>query len=139
MYEYYLTQELTEENWLNYVKISSSQYYAYSEFKYYILSYMLYAKENYPDIYEQTMNNRALLDAFRIIEARYRAAVAQYFENLDRLEVYLNDNGIRVFHDKDMFYIGYLGYGTFEDKYYNLLENAMKAPEYVQMYNLMTK
>ena len=40
---------------------------------------------------------------------------------------------------EDMFYIGYLGYGTFEDKYYNLLENAMKAPEYVQMYNLMTK
>ena len=38
-----------------------------------------------------------------------------------------------------MFYIGYFGYGTFEDKYYNLLENAMKAPEYVQMYKLMTK
>lgn len=139
MYEYYLTQELTEENWLNYVKISSSQYYAYSEFKYYILSYMLYAKENYPNIYEQTMNNRALLDAFRIIEARYRGAVEQYFANLDRLETYLKDNGIRVFRDKDMFYIGYFGYGTFEDKYYNLLENAMKAPEYVQMYKLMTK
>ena len=139
MYEYYLTQEQTEENWLNYVKISSSQYYAYSEFKYYILSYMLYAKENYPNIYEQTMNNRALLDAFRIIEARYRGAVEQYFANLDRLETYLKDNGIRVFRDKDMFYIGYFGYGTFEDKYYNLLENAMKAPEYVQMYNLMTK
>lgn len=139
MYEYYLTQEQTEENWLNYVKISSSQYYAYSEFKYYILSYMLYAKENYPNIYEQTMNNRALLDAFRIIEARYRGAVEQYFANLDRLETYLKDNGIRVFRDKDMFYIGYFGYGTFEDKYYNLLENAMKAPEYVQMYKLMTK
>ena len=106
---------------------------------YAVSALFMYAKENYPDIYEQTMNNRALLDAFRIIEARYRGAVEQYFANLDRLEAYLNDNGIRVFRDKDMFYIGYLGYGTFEDKYYNLLENAMKAPEYVQMYNLMTK
>ena len=100
---------------------------------------MLYAKENYPDIYEQTMNNRALLDAFKIIEARYRGAVEQYFKNLDRLEEYLNNNGISAFHEYEAFWVGYSGCETFEDTYYNLLENAMKAPEYVQMYNLMTK
>lgn len=70
LYEYFLDQPFSEENWLKYVMMSSGDYFAYSEFKYYILSYLIYAKENYPSIYEQTLNNEALRDAFRIVEAR---------------------------------------------------------------------
>jgi len=44
--------------------MSSGDYFAYSEFKYYILSYLIYAKENYPEIYAETMDNQALRDAF---------------------------------------------------------------------------
>lgn len=118
--------------------MSSGDYFAYSEFKYYILSYLIYAKENYPSIYEQTLNNEALRDAFRIVEARYRATVEQYFANLDRLEDYLKENGVAARHTDNGFYIGMRGCGTFETTY-RMLENAMQAPEYVEMYNLMTK
>ena len=143
LYEYFLDQPLTAENWLEYVSIASSSYFAYSEFKFFILSYMLYAKENYPEIYEQTMNNQALLDAFRIVEIRYRATVEQYFANLDSLEEYLEANGLDTKRENGYFYIstgggGYSGRGTSEETY-TLLENAMQAPEYVEMYNLMTK
>ncbi len=142
LYEYFLDQPLTAENWLKYVSIASGSYYAYSEFKFFILSYMLYAKENYPEIYEQTMNNQALLDAFQIVEIRYRATVEQYFANLDSLAEYLEANGLDTRHENGYFYIStggsYSGGGTFEETY-TLLENAMQAPEYVEMYNLMTK
>lgn len=138
LYEYFLDQPFSEENWLKYVAVSSSQYFAYSEFKYFILSYLIYAKENYPSIYEQTVNNQALRDAFRIVEARYRGAVEQYFANLDRLIDYLKENGVAARHTDDGFYIGMSGYGTNETTY-RMLENAMQAPEYVEMYNLMTK
>lgn len=138
LYEYFLDQPFSEENWLKYVMMSSGDYFAYSEFKYYILSYLIYAKENYPSIYEQTLNNEALRDAFRIVEARYRATVEQYFANLDRLEDYLKENGVAARHTDNGFYIGMRGCGTFETTY-RMLENAMQAPEYVEMYNLMTK
>ena len=143
LYEYYLTQPITAENWLKYIGISSGTYQAYSEFKFFILSYMIYAKDNYPEIYAETMGNQAILDTFRIVEARYRATVERYFDNLDKLEAYLNDNGLYALRKNDVFYISddglsYSGVGTFADVY-NLLENAMQAPEYVEMYNLMTK
>ena len=138
LYEYFLDQPFSEENWLKYVMMSSGDYFAYSEFKYYILSYLIYAKENYPEIYAETMDNQALRDAFRIVEARYRATVEQYFANLDRLEDYLKENGVAARHTDNGFYIGMRGCGTFETTY-RMLENAMQAPEYVEMYNLMTR
>lgn len=138
LYEYFLDQPFSEENWLEYVAMSSSDYYAYSEFKFFILSYLIYAKENYPEIYAETMDNQALRDAFRIVEARYRATVEQYFANLDRLEDYLKENGVAARHTDNGFYIGMIGCGTFETTY-RMLENAMQAPEYVEMYNLMTR
>lgn len=143
LYEYLLDQPFSRENWFEYVAMSSGDYFAYSEFKFFILSYLIYAKENYPSIYEQTVNNEALRDAFRIVEARYRGVVEQYFANLNKTEEYLKTNGLPAFQDGGYFYIstggsGYSLINTFVSTY-NLLENAMQAPEYVEMYNLMTK
>ena len=143
MYEYFLDQPFSRENWFEYVAMSSSDYYAYSEFKFFILSYLIYAKENYPEIYAETMDNQALRDAFRIVEARYRGVVEQYFANLDKTEEYLKANGLPAFQDNGYFYIsnggsGYSLIDTFVSTY-ELLENAMQAPEYVEMYNLMIK
>ena len=143
MYEYFLDQPFSRENWFEYVAMSSSDYYAYSEFKFFILSYLIYAKENYPEIYAETMDNQALRDAFRIVEACYRGVVEQYFANLDKTEEYLKANGLPAFQDNGYFYIsnggsGYSLIDTFVSTY-ELLENAMQAPEYVEMYNLMIK
>lgn len=89
------------------------------------------------------MDNQALRDAFRIVEARYRGVVEQYFANLDKTEEYLKANGLPAFQDNGYFYIsnggsGYSLIDTFVSTY-ELLENAMQAPEYVEMYNLMIK
>lgn len=137
LYDYFLTQPLTADNLLRYVRISSSDYYAYSEFKYYILSYMLYAEAHYPQIYAQLMADQALLDLFRITEARYAGVVERYFENLDALEALCAKNGLSTRHEDGYFLINGNGYGTGEETY-SQLEKAMQAPEFVRMYQLMT-
>lgn len=137
LYDYFLTQPLTADNLLRYVHISSSDYYAYSEFKYFILSYMIYAQENHPEIYAELMADQALLDLFRITEARYAGVVQQYFDNLDALEALCAELGFSTRHQDSCFFINGNGYGTFEDTYFQL-EKAMQAPEYVRMYQLMT-
>ncbi len=52
-------------------------YTAYAEFKYYILQYMLYAEENYPDVYEEVLNNSAFRQAYVTIDGIFSGLIKQ--------------------------------------------------------------
>ena len=94
---------------------------------------MLYAKENYPEIYEGLMANEKLRYAFTVVESNFTKAIAQYEADLQRL-----GNGeipgtgkIRV--TDDYLWVGNRGAGRFTQDY-RLLMTAMEAPEYVEMF-----
>ena len=55
-----------------------STYQSYAEFRYYILSYLLYAKEHYPEIYEEIMDNEAFCRAFTTIDTLFAGFVQEY-------------------------------------------------------------
>ncbi|MBR3099629.1 MAG: leucine-rich repeat domain-containing protein [Clostridia bacterium] len=59
---------------------NSNQYLAYAEFRYYILHYMLYAKDHYPDVYTSILNNASLRSAFRTIDNKF-AVYAEHNKN----------------------------------------------------------
>ena len=50
---------------------------AFTEFRFYILGYLNYAKEHHPEIYEECLNNQELINIYCIMERR--------FENLIKL------------------------------------------------------
>lgn len=136
MLDYYLTQPQSAENWLDYVQNAAGSISAYAEFRYYILHYMLYVREQYPDVYANVMANEAFLDAFTIIENKYASVVATYLANLERVRYAAEDMGLRAFQSGDAFFIGNRGVGmNLED--YDLLMTEMEKPEYQQMLDLL--
>ena len=46
----------------------TNSFLAYAEFRYYILHYMLYAKDNYPTVYSGILNNSSFRQAFNTID-----------------------------------------------------------------------
>jgi len=90
----------------------SNVFIAYAEFRYYILSYMIYAKTHYPSVYNQILANETLRKAFSNTESRFGAEV----------KAWLNDNNLDWFC---------------ESTGYNALMAEMDKAEYRQMFNLL--
>lgn len=58
-----------------------SNYLSFVEFKTYILTYFRLAKDQYPDIYKQLMQNKLLLKMFIHIDEKFEKSVAEYLKH----------------------------------------------------------
>ena len=58
----------------------NNTFVAYAEFRYYILRYMLYAKENHPEVYRGILDNEAFRKAFSATEDRFAGLAADYIK-----------------------------------------------------------
>lgn len=58
-----------------------SNYLSFVEFKTFILTYFRLAKDQYPDIYKQLMQNKLLLKMFIHIDEKFEKSVAEYLKH----------------------------------------------------------
>ncbi len=91
----------------------TNTYVAFAEFHYYILSYMIYAKENYPAVYNGIMANDNLRKSFKIIDNKFQQLAEQY-------------RSARPFITGSSF-----------DKEYQALMNASSTAKYTEMLKLL--
>ena len=91
-------------------RLSNNGFLSYAEFRYYILHYMLYARNHHPDVYQGILNNSSFKTAFSSVEATFRQVV-------EKTEASVKFNSAV--------------------NSYNLLMNEMSKPEYVNMANLL--
>lgn len=132
LYDYYAAKAESADQWVRYVQLLSSEYYAYTEFKYFILQYMLYAKENDPAVYNGIVNNAEFRAAYSAIDDRFAAEVDAVFLRLERLEKHLRSEGHTVSRRGGYFYIDGYGAGTFTDVY-ELFSAELEKPAYQEM------
>ena len=118
--------------WFQYINHGANDRLAYAEFQYYILTYLLYAEANHPEIYEATMANTALHQAFTELEKEFSDNIRRYEESLDEIARILREANINTSIDGDYFYIGYRGTGMFTADYLALMD-AIAQPEYQRM------
>lgn len=97
--------------WRDDVQFYSNGFVSYAEFRFYILSYMLYARENYPDVYQEILNNDAYRQAFTTIDAKFSEVVEEFCSMLQYPAVFQGE--------------------------YDSLTAVMERPEYVEMANLL--
>lgn len=136
LYDYYLTQPITGDVWLRYVQGTSSTYVAYAEFRFFILEYMLYARENYPAVYNGILNNDMFRLAFTTIDNEFSSLIETMFTQYDDACKYLSKNGHTAYISNGYFWIDYTGAGYFPEEY-ELLMNHMQNAEYVEMTELL--
>lgn len=84
LYDYYKAEANEPEDWVNYVNLIDNGKMAYSEFHYYILEYLAYAQNVYPNVYDGIMANPEFLSAYQTIEGKYRSLT-------ETSEQYLNE------------------------------------------------
>ncbi len=127
LYNYYMTLEQTPENWFNYIENVEGQYFAYAEFKYYILKYMLYAKNNHKDIYDGIISNTEFKQAYNIIDQKYVNLINKYFNNKQELIGHLKSLGYNAYENENYFFIGNVGRSVFINDYNKLMEEINKG------------
>ena len=118
--------------WFQYINHGANNRLAYAEFQYFILTYLLYAEANHPEIYEATIANAALRQAFTELEKEFSDNILRYEESLDEIARILREANISTRIDGDYFYIGYRGTGMFTEDYQALMD-AIAQPEYQRM------
>lgn len=75
---------------------------AYSEFKFYILKYLIYAKENYPSIYKDIIKNKNFMTAFNKIDKKYLRLNETFDKNLIDIANLFSVNGYKAqYNGKD--------------------------------------
>lgn len=136
LYDYYMDQDATPEQWMNYVFDIIGTWGAYSEFRYFMLHYMLYARDNYPDVYNGIMANGEFREAFTIIDNNHLQLKEEIWSTFDTLSAYLDSKGVWNSWSGTGFTINGNGYSMMMDIYGPFLE-VMEKAEYVEMADLM--
>ena len=109
---------------------------AYSEFRYYMLHYMYYAKKHYPDVYRGVLRNTKFRKVYKMMEKKYTAQIRKYEKELGRLKTLLKTKGYTFIYTDDNILVYYgdsyypeFGLGRFTSDYQKLI-TACEKPKY---------
>lgn len=100
---------------------------AYAEFLFFTLRYMLYARENQPEVYDGILANPAYLNAFRFVQTRFEALIALSDGNVEEIVAALNDRGHQAYCTDEYLYIDRRGRGGTGNDYFVLTAELEKS------------
>ena len=122
LYDYFLAEtKQMPADWARYLGQVNGVFYAYAEFKYFILEYLKYAQKNQPDIYQNIIDNAAFKESFQAIDKGYGSLIEQYFEQRTAIFANLKEQGLQVKMDDKFTFIGTKGHGNFMKEYQELM------------------
>lgn len=82
-------------DWVNQVVL---YYFAWAEFRSWILEYLAYTEQHHPAIWKSFLADRRLREAFTAVDDRFTALIGAYFDKLVReLPALLAPQGLKVF------------------------------------------
>ena len=136
LYDYYMDQNATAEQWLDYVVDVIGTWGAYTEFRYFILQYMIYARDNYPAVYNGILSNQDFIEAFTILDNNHLQLKKEIWDTFDTLAKHLNSNGVQAIWSGTGFTINGSGYSMMMETYGPFLEEMEKAA-YIEMARIM--
>lgn len=123
LYDYFVAEtNQAPADWARYLSQVNGVFYAYAEFKYFMLEYLVYARKNQPEIYKGIINNIAFKNSFQAIDKGYAALIEQYFERRTAIVEDLKNKGLSVKMDDQFTFIGSKGHGNFMKQYTGLIE-----------------
>ena len=135
LYLYYL-EEGPEADWQQFFTNINGTLYGIAEFKLYILKYIMYAHEHYPEIYRGIVQNSDFRRAFKSIDENAYSFIAGYFCTKAGLLSDLRREGYAVEEDERYLSIGkddnLQRNGHFLDTY-NVVAEELAKPEYTAL------
>ena len=142
MYRYCLKERpfpAAEKVWGVFLQENHSNYLAYFEFKLYILTYFLYAKENHPGVYKELIQNKPLIAAFLMADRNHKNLIKEFADLEKRVKEDVASMGIKVEEKGDnMLALGgeYVVHDLHAIKNYN---QVLGSPAYKNMEKFLRK
>lgn len=93
LYDYLIDQDADWDTWILFINECENDMQAYAEFKYFILHYLYYAKQNDPDVYKAIIRNAQFCKAYKKLENSYAKLIRQYQKDLTKLQKYYAKKG----------------------------------------------
>ena len=110
-------EDKNQQVYLEHVSNLAGTYFAYYEFKYYILKYLELAKASYPEVYSGVMANETLRKVYTEIDDRFSGLLALFETRLDVIENLVTaDNYTSVYREDGYYFIGSSGVGLFSEE-----------------------
>lgn len=119
LFGYYRSKALDKDQkvYLGHVSNLAGTYFAYYEFKYYILKYLELAKSTYPQVYADIMANEPLRKVYTAIDEQFNALLSLFETRLDTIEnLVASDNRTSVYRQDGYYFIGSSGVGLFSEE-----------------------
>ena len=139
LYDYFVAEtKQGPGDWARYLSQVNGVFYAYAEFKYFILTYLQYAQKNQPTIYQAIMANAAFKESFQAIDKGYANLIQQYFLRRTTILNNLTDKGLQISMDDQFTFIGAKGHGNFMREY-NQLITAINGEEFKKVLSDLKK
>jgi hypothetical protein len=147
LYKYYQTElPLTADTWLAYFEGQTGGFLGWAEYRYFILTYLLYAKDNHPDVYQKLLADERFRATFTEIDDRYIELHKRVIARMTKeLPAYLQAKGLKaslsIKRDPitgkitDCYLnIGNQGVGIFWAEY-QATSQLLRTPAYLEMAN----
>ncbi len=130
MYRWYQDHtEGTTNDWYRYFSTVGSVINAHVEFKFFCLSYLLYAQKNKPAVYREIMANEAFVRTFLYVNRQYSNLIRSYGGIKKNILSNLRSKGVTVSEDDEWIYLSRQAVGNFASEY-KMLESELKKPAY---------
>ncbi|NLW48991.1 MAG: hypothetical protein GXY86_16885 [Firmicutes bacterium] len=123
------------DRWITYLDQVNAVYFAYPEFKFFILKYLQYAKSHYPSQYREIIENKGLIRTFFIIDQNYAALIARYNTIKEEIFEDLQNEGYTVTEKNNHYQIArakpfYSHSGNNYFHYFEILLKELQKQEY---------
>lgn len=130
LYKYYINETKQKpSDWFNFFSEIDANYYAYLEFKFYILKYMIWARKHHPYIYQGILANRNFRKAYNAVDEGFGQLITKYFTLKQKILDQLKEKGHKVRQTERYTFIDNRGRGNFL-KPYKLLKAELAKPAY---------
>ncbi|MDJ1503419.1 hypothetical protein [Xanthocytophaga agilis] len=120
------------EDWYDYFSNVCSAINAHQEFKFFCLSYLVYAQKYYPQDYKALMQNHELVETFLKVNELFTQLVKKYEKTKEKIFTDLRAKGVKVVEEDEWIYLNRFGAGNYLTEY-KLLGKEMQKPAYQQM------
>ena len=119
--------------YLDFVSNTSSSYWAFYEFKYFCLKYLEKAKTEYPEIYQELFENKALRQVYTKTTSAYEALTFEFLNKQLQIIEQVKASGQEAKIEDGYFWIGNRGVGNKGEKT-DLLIAELNKPELVALH-----
>lgn len=133
LYDYYKENGASRDQWMQFINICANDRLAYAEFKYYMMHYLIYAKQHNRATYNGIIRNASYVKAYQTIEKKFSALIAKFEKRMKDIATLLEGCGYEVEMDEyyfvhDEYGVG-SGIGIFQKDYDNLI-GELAQPSY---------